>query len=120
MKMLFKILLLNGFWFIAVAYGAQLQQINEYLVIGSSFVLALLNFVFYRPQIGFMGYLICLLFFVIYGFAQDYLLAQQGWVVYPNDKVPFWLLSLYVIFLGYYGDIFNYFVGRSFFIQFIF
>lgn len=119
MKMLLKILILNGFWYFAIGYGEQMRLLNEYLVIGLAFALSLLNFIFYRPKINFLGYLICLLFFVLYGFTQDYLLAEQGWVGYPNDKVPLWLLSLYVIFIGYYGDVFNYFVGRHFIILFI-
>ena len=104
MKNLLKIIVLQIFWYIAVYFG-HLYQLSIFV---SSFVLVALNYALYKPNISLKNYLIFLSSFICYGFFQEWLFQKLGLVNYHQTNFPLWLTSLWVVFVCYYGDIFNY------------
>jgi dehydrogenase/reductase SDR family protein 12 len=114
MKLL-KIIFLQIFWYLAVSKGSDIQVIVFLTAIAFSF----LNFHFYRPAVTLGHYLFTLSCFIIYGLTQELLLEELRLVNYNQDSIPLWLLSLYVVFIGYYGDIFNYLSKKSNLILFL-
>lgn len=108
MKIL-KVLTLQGFWYLSVSHGHQYQLPIFFLGVALSF----LNYYLYRPAISKGHYLFTLGLFVTYGLLQESLFEYLGLVNYAQEGFPFWLNSLYFIFIAYYGDIFNYMSKKS-------
>jgi len=109
---IFKAIFLQLFWYIAVVFGKQYQLI----LFASSFAIAYLNYFIFKPKISLPHYSLCLLLFTLYGIGQEALLDYMGLVSYGEKSFPPWPTSLYVVFLCYYGDIFNYMKNLNFFL----
>ena len=78
----------------------------------SSLVFIIFNYLAFKPlRLG--HYVFTLLFFVIYGFIQDYSVLKLQLVDYHQASFPWWTTALYISFLGYYGDAFNYLTKKS-------
>ncbi len=99
-----KAIILQGFWYLSVSCGYE----YEIPILVSAILLSLANFFIYRPSITKGHYLFCVLFFVLYGFIQENLFEQLGLVDYGQESFPLWLTALYIVFIGYYGDLLNY------------
>lgn len=104
-----KIITLQLFWYLAVLGGSEYQNIT----LTSAIAICTLNFYLFKPSVTIGHYLFTLIFFVFYGFAQEFSLQEFGLVNYNQNSTPLWLLSLYIVFLAYYGDIFNYLSNKS-------
>lgn len=103
MKIAIKAILLQIFWFIAVLFGPDYSQ----FVLVASLVLAIANFIIFRPVQNFSMYFATLIVFTLFGALHDYSLEYFKLINYGNTDFPVWLLSLYIVFICYYGDIFN-------------
>jgi hypothetical protein len=101
--MILKIIILQIFWFLAVKSGENGQN----LIFLFSLLITIANFFVYKPKISFVHYNFILLSFVVFGFIQETLYKSLNLVDYGQSTFPLWLLSLYPVFLCYYGDIFN-------------
>jgi hypothetical protein len=99
-----KVILLQVFWYGVVVYG----QGHQIWALALSFLLVVLNYLFFRPPTSLKWYALCLLFFVSYGIFQEWSLKAVGLVNYGQSSFPWWLTSLYLAFLCYYGDAFDY------------
>ncbi|GAB4417208.1 MAG: hypothetical protein OHK0056_26050 [Bacteriovoracaceae bacterium] len=115
MKKLVKIIILQVFWYIAVMYG----HLYQYPILVASLIFALANFFIYRPSVTLKHYPAVLLIFVLYGMAQEWLFQEVGLVDYNQDSFPWWLTSLYIVFIAYYGDLFNYLEKKSLLLHFV-
>lgn len=115
MKYLIKAILLQSFWFLAVLYG----RLYTWEIVALSFIFTAVNFYLYRPQVSLIFYGLNLMLFVAFGLFHDYSLSWLNLVDYRQESFPFWLTSLYVVFLCYYGDLFNYLQKLPKIIQFL-
>lgn len=115
MGKLAKILFLQGYWYLAVAFGAAYQTPLFLVALG----FAALNYVLYKPPVTRGHYLFSLIVFVLYGLFQEGLFEKLGLVDYNQDSFPLWLTALYVVFIGYYGDILDYLSVKPIWIQFL-
>ena len=84
----------------------------------SSLVFILFNYLAFKP-LKFGHYVFTLSFFVIYGLIQDYGVLKLNFVDYHQVSFPWWTTALYISFLGYYGDAFNYITKKSIGFQFL-
>ncbi len=105
MKLVIKAIFLQCLWFFAVIGG---PVINDSIICGICFLFVFFNYFFYRPRITFFNYIICIGMFSIYGLTQDLSLYFTEIISFKEGYYPFWILSLYIIFIGYFGDLFNY------------
>jgi len=108
MKIL-KVIILQAFWYLAVVYGHKYQTS---IILLSLFILVL-NYIFYQVKVSKAHYIFTLIFFILYGLVQESMAKKLGLVSYGSETFPFWLSSLYIGFLPYYGDIFNYLAEKS-------
>ncbi len=104
-----KIIILQGFWYLSVAHGHKYQT-PIFIV---ALFISIANYFIYKPAITKGHYLFTLIFFLIYGIIQESLLDKLGLVSYGQESFPLWLTSLYLVFIAYYGDIFNYLSKKS-------
>lgn len=104
MKNLAKIIVLQVFWYIAVYFGQQYQTV----IFSTSLILATLNYFIYKPNLKIKHYFSLLTGFIVFGLLQEWLLERLGLVNYNQESFPLWLTSLWVVFVCYYGDIFDY------------
>ena len=104
MIIIIKIILLNVFWFLCVKYGSQEKELEFF---GFSLFLILINFFTLNKSISFFKYLGYLLFFIIFGIAQDGVMFYLEIFNFKSTQSILWLTSLWVVFLAYYGDILN-------------
>lgn len=116
MKYLIKAVLLQGFWFLAVLYGRE----YTWEIVTLSFLLTAANYYLYRPQVRLSFYVINLSIFILFGLFHDFFPHWMNWVDYRQESFPFWLTSLYIVFLCYYGDLFNYLQKLPKIVQFLF
>ena len=114
MKIL-KIIILQAFWYLAVMYGYLYQT----PILVASILLAILNYIAYKPQISKGQYAFTLFIFVGYGLIQEWLFQKVGLVDYAQNSFPLWLTSLYFVFIAYYGDLFNYLSKKSALLHFL-
>lgn len=103
MKLIFKAIILQLFWFLAVFFGPA----YPYAVLALSVILSVLNYIFYSPIVKKEIYIALSLAFVVFGTFHDFSLQFFGLIDYVAEDFPIWLLSLYVVFICYYGDLFN-------------
>lgn len=103
MKIL-KVIILQAFWYMSVAYG----HIYQLPFLLTAVTLSGLNYIIYRPSITKAHYLFTLILFVLYGILQEGIFENLGLVNYGQESFPLWLTSLYFVFIAYYGDLFNY------------
>lgn len=109
MMKLIKVIILQIFWYIAVMYG----HLYQYPILLASLLMAGFNFFVFRPSVTIKHYFMTLTIFVIYGIVQEWLFQKLGLVDYNQESFPWWLTSLYVVFIAYYGDLFNYLEKKS-------
>lgn len=69
--------------------------------------LLLVNYFFVRRLIQFKYYLVMMVLFYVTGFVQDYVLIQFGKIDYGTPLPPLYVPCLWLLFLGYYGDVFR-------------
>jgi hypothetical protein len=100
---LLKVIILQAFWFLAVKSDSG----YEATIFVISILLVALNFLIFKPKILLKSYVGVLVFFILYGVTEIKFFEYLDLVEYGQESFPLWLLSLYPIFLGYYGDIFN-------------
>jgi hypothetical protein len=110
MKLILKILILQSFWFLVLKVDKNFQV----FVFISSFLLVIANFILYRPKISFKNYTQFFLFVLSFGFFHEGLFYSLNLVSFPHYSGPWFLLSLYVVFVCYYGDIFNKFLNWNY------
>ena len=103
-----KIIVLQIFWYLSLRLG----EGYEGLIYAAALGLVYINFIIYRPQISKGQYIFTLVFFISFGIIQDSLFEKLSLVSYGQESFPLWLSSLHVIFIAYYGDVFNVFVKR--------
>lgn len=99
-----KIILLNIFWYAAVYFG---PSEFGFVLFPIALILTFINLKVYKPAVAKSHYFFTLAFFIVYGFLQDYIVLKLGLINYNQSSFPFWLTSMYVVFICYYGDIFN-------------
>ena len=97
-----KIIALQALWFLIVLYGKDYSPLIGVLGAG---VFVLLDLLFYRPKAGIRNYLSRLLFFICFGALHDFLLLKMNIVKTGSYSLNF--LLLWVVFIGYYDEIFN-------------
>ena len=113
--LLAKIILLQVFWY-AVVYTSFKYQILFFV---GSLLLTLINYLLYIKHISFIKYLLTVILFSIFGVYEIAGASYLGLVDYKNSQFSFWLLSLYVVFACYYGDVFNYLFSKNIFLLII-
>ena len=106
--LLIKIIALQLLWYIAV-FSSQYE--HSYMMWPISIMLVFINFKVFKINIPLRKYILFIFAFSSWGFIQDYLLINLG--VLKISSVPLWLNSLWIIFLGYYGDVFNKFKSTN-------
>lgn len=99
---LLKVFLLQAFWFAVVLFGGSVDSLTITLV---SILLVVLNFIFFSPDISPGRYFALTIFFVLFGYLHDSSLVWLNIILEESYKVGF--LSLWIVFISYYGDIFN-------------
>lgn len=97
-----KVIFLQAFWYLAVVYGEKFEA----LIFSTAFIFAIGNYFLFRPLKSFKKYSIVLSAFLIYGLIELIILRKLNLVSF--ESYPIWILSLYVVFIGYYGDVFDY------------
>jgi len=95
MMTILKITFLNVFWFIAVKFGSDYSV----LIWSSALILALIY-----SKAKSLG-LTPLIFMGLWGYSQDSLLINLG--LMNLDTAPLWLNSLWLLFIGYFPDLFS-------------
>ena len=107
MALVLKAILLQVFWYLTVAYGVQFGEAFFAL----SLILVFANYFLFKPEKPLGHYIFVLCFFLIYGLGESLLLSRLE--LYRFKDFPFFLISLYAVFLCYYGDILNYLSKKS-------
>ena len=102
MLMLCKILVLQCLWFFVVLYGKTFPM--ELFLIGSV-LFSFINFYLFRPKISLGHYIFLLILFVLTGVLHDSVLMNFS--LLKSETYTWSFLSLWILFLAYYGDIFN-------------
>ncbi len=97
-----KAIFLQIFWYICVYFG----PVYQLPITGLTIFLIIINYRVYKPKISLRNYIFLVIFFCIYGVVETLLFSKLSLIKY--EYFPLWLISLYVIFICYYGDIFNY------------
>ena len=99
-----KVLLLQIFFYFTSKYGP--LGYGEYFFYAGS-VLMLLNFLLIKDLINLKPYLGLMLIFFITGFVQDTVFIYFDIIKLDSTFPPIWFPTLWLMFLGYYGDVFN-------------
>lgn len=101
--LIFKIIILQGFFFLTSKYAPQ-GHAELFLLL--AILLMLANYLVIKSFMRFHYYLLLMLFFFGSGFLQDTFLIYLGILKLPPPFPPVWFATLWLIFLGYYGDVF--------------
>ena len=72
-------------------------------------LIALVNYVVFKPQISKARYCYILVFFSLWGWIQDAILYYTSTVTFQDNI--FWLNSIWIIFIAYFGDVFSKFLN---------
>jgi hypothetical protein len=101
-----KVIILNTVFFFTARYSSSDFAYMTYIAI---FFVMTINFFFIRNLLFLKHYLLLILLFFTAGFLQDTLLIYLNLIDFKNGSVfpPIWIALLWVLFLGYYGDVFN-------------
>ena len=102
MLMLSKVLVLEALWFIVIFYGKSTP--SELFLLGS-LLLAFFNYYLFKPKISLGHYNCLLVIFVLSGIVHDGVL--MNFLFLKSECYSWSFLSLWILFLTYYGDIFN-------------
>ena len=114
MNKVIKAIFLQLYWYVIVYYGSEFQNI----LLVTSFILVGLNFIILKPQITKGHYVFTLILFILYGLVEESIFSAIGLVDYHQESFPLWFTSLWMMFLCYYGDIFNYLASKSWILHF--
>jgi NAD(P)-dependent dehydrogenase (short-subunit alcohol dehydrogenase family) len=109
---LLKILILQAFWFGAVHFS---DHKNSFLFWIIALLLILFNYIIYKVDVSKVRYGLLALLFCFWGQLQDGLLEWSDAIKFVNSTL--WLNSLWLVFLIYYGDVFNKFTKVNIKIQ---
>lgn len=99
-----KIIILQSF-FVTTSIFA--PQGHEVLFLSLAVFIMLLNYLLIQPVMKLKYYLFLMFFFFCSGFIQDTILLRLGLLELASTYPPIWFATLWLIFLGYYGDVFN-------------
>ena len=99
--LLLKIIFLQLSWFIVVLFG---KKINPFVLNFSALILALLNYLYYRPKLSVGRYLFLIALFLGIGFLNDTSLIFFKFIY--KDSYHYGNLALWIIFIFYYDQIF--------------
>ncbi len=102
--LILKLIILQFFFYLTVTFGP--QGYGGYFLI-SGFILMILNYYFIKDIINLKPYLFLILIFFGTGFVQDTLLIYFNLLNLNSAFPPIWIPTLWMMYLGYYGDIFK-------------
>ncbi|MBC7538454.1 MAG: SDR family NAD(P)-dependent oxidoreductase [Bacteriovorax sp.] len=97
-----KIILLQLFWFSVVFFG---NSVSSYLPLFASFILVIVNYYVFAPKISLARYSFLIILFTLFGYLHDTSFIWLNIITKKSYHIGF--LSLWIIFIAYYGDIFN-------------
>jgi hypothetical protein len=100
----FKLLILQSFFYITSIYGPKGYGTQLFFI---GLLVMGINYFVIKHLISFSSYLLMILIFFFTGFLQDTLLIYLGVMKMNSTFPPIWLPTLWMMFLGYYGDVFN-------------
>lgn len=95
-------MILQIYWLLAVKYSY--LDLSFFFWPISVFIV-LINFIVYKPNISIRSYILITLAFSLWGWAQDAILVLSNTVNFGGNI--FWLNSIWIIFIAYFGDVFN-------------
>ncbi len=106
---LFKIIFLQLFWLVIVLYG---KNVNPIFQILGALALVAVDYVTSRPKVTKARYLFLIFIFTIIGFLND---SSLFWLnLIDKNSYQYGNLSLWIVFLIYYEQIFEKFKNVSF------
>jgi len=108
-KEIIKFSALKVFWFIAVFYGPKFYDMPIVIL---ALLIAGLNEIFFTQRVSRKKYYLFGLGLTIVGAIQNQLLIAFGQISFEGSFVPFWFLSLYIVFICYY-EYFDYLTKKS-------
>jgi hypothetical protein len=103
-KLILKFIILNVFWFLCVKFGPTGLEVHFFI---ASLILITLNFLTLNKSFNALKYFIFVVFFALFGAMQDGLMLWLGIIELDSVRSLLWLISLWVVFLGYFGDLLN-------------
>lgn len=109
MSGILKFCFLQGFWFLAV----KVNYSGQIFLLITSILSVILNFYLFKPLMTKLNYFLSLVSFILFGLFHEFIFGYFKLVDYSKNGFPFWLISLYIVFLCYYGDIFNRFLKMN-------
>lgn len=99
-----KVLCLQSFFVMTSKYAPKGYEVTFLFL---AIVLMFINYYFIRSVMKFHYYLFMMIIFFAFGFIQDTVLIYFGFLKMNSTFPPIWFATLWLIFLGYYGDVFN-------------
>jgi dehydrogenase/reductase SDR family protein 12 len=103
-----KMILLQAFWFLIVLYG---KSLNTILQISLALLFVFLDYYFCKVKVSIGRYLFYLIVFFLCGLISDFMLINLN-LTY-NESYQYGNISLWIIFLVYYNNIFSKFQSIS-------
>lgn len=98
---IFKIVLLQLFWFLIVLFG---HKFNPLFSILAALLILVFNFLVSKVNISIYRYLFIAAAFTLFGFLHDSILIWSEIVI--KDSYSYSFLSLWIVFIAYYDDVF--------------
>ncbi len=102
MNIILKAIFLQFYWYLTVLYGPS-ESFPLFFII--SLFLLTINWFVFKPNIDGVKFLMILFIFIAWGFIQDFALIHLR--ILRVDTFPYWMTSLWIVFLCYYGDMLN-------------
>ncbi len=99
-----KVIALQSFFVLTSKFGPLGYETILFFI---AIVLMLVNYILIRSMMKFKYYIFLMFFFFASGFIQDTILIHLGILKLNTTFPPIWFATLWLIFLGYYGDVFN-------------
>ena len=99
-----KIIVMQILFNLMVKHGPAMDPI---VMTAISVGILLINYVVVRRLIQFKYYLAVMLLFYVSGFIQDSILIYFGKIDFGTKWPPLYISCLWLLFLGYYGDVFR-------------
>lgn len=102
MLLVFKIIVLQIYWFLPITYSSWEYSFIFWPV---SMAIAVINYITFKPNVSLKFYFLAIALFSLWGWFQDSLLIFTNTVDFGGNI--FWLNSIWVVFIAYFGDVFN-------------
>ena len=100
--LILKVVFLQFFWLAIVLFGA---SINGIILISWSIFIVGANFLIYKPAISIGRFFFVALLFTTFGYIHD---SSLIWLkIILSESYSYGFLSLWIVFISYYGDVFN-------------